>query len=136
MHFAVVPPILIRSQPDLQDLVRLLGSLLSQFYSSLISAENAPYILQVLFQPDKEETTEPQDKEDFSLTEATQESSESTNKDVHRADPFSPQKQGTTKPRKLDPGQKQKKEGRKGDFRGFGRKRPCWRNLSESKKSR
>jgi hypothetical protein len=101
-HFAVVPPILIHSQPDLQALVSHWGLPAPNFIletngsnehrEDIISTENAPYILQDIFQPDKAETTKANNEEDVDITEATQDettqdASKSSEMSVPRATP-------------------------------------------------
>jgi hypothetical protein len=65
-HFAVVPPLLIHSQPDLEDLISYWklpapNSILetndsNEHRERIISTENAPYVLHDIFQPGKAET--------------------------------------------------------------------------------
>jgi hypothetical protein len=81
-YFAIVPPILIHSQPDLEDLISYWGLPTPNFIleanesnehrERIISKENAPYILHDIFQPGKAETTEPNNEEDGDTTETTQ----------------------------------------------------------------
>jgi hypothetical protein len=72
-RFAVVPPILIQSQPDLEDLISYWGLPAPNFIletnasnahqEGIISMENASCILHDIFQPGKAETTDPNKKE-------------------------------------------------------------------------
>jgi hypothetical protein len=82
-HFAIVPPILIHSQPDLEDLISYWGLSAPNFLletnesnehrERIISKEVAPYILHDIFQPGKAETTEPNNEQDVGdMTETTQ----------------------------------------------------------------
>jgi hypothetical protein len=122
-HFAVVPPHLIHSQPDLQDLISYWGLPAPNFIletngsnehrEDIISTENAPYILQDIFQPDKAEPTEPKNEEEVDMTEFTQDEtthdpSKSSEKSVPLATPEDeaeddkPQKKGPlSKPEKV-----------------------------------
>jgi hypothetical protein len=78
-HFAVVPPILIRSQPDMQDLVSYWGLPTPNFIletnesneqrERVLSAENASSVLKDIFQRDKAETAEPENEENADATE-------------------------------------------------------------------
>jgi hypothetical protein len=77
--YAVVPPLLIRSQPDLEDLVTYWGLSVPNFIletnesnehrDNVISAENAPYILRDIFQPDEAKTTGPDKEQDLDVTQ-------------------------------------------------------------------
>jgi hypothetical protein len=139
-HFAVVPPILIHSQPDLEDLMSYWGLAAPNFIleanesnehrERIISTENAPYVLHDIFQPGKDETAETKNEEDVNSSETTQDetnhdASESNRMGVSFAAPKDEAEDD--KPTKLPtlarlPGKK------RGESRGFARKRPGWRN--------
>jgi hypothetical protein len=81
-YFAIVPPILIHSQPDLEDLVSYWGlpgpnfiletNESNEHRERIISTENAPYVLHDIFMPGKAGTNEPNSEKDVDMTETTQ----------------------------------------------------------------